>query len=495
MPQTAAASALLGKMKTTCESHKTGRTEAIQGVQAEEREETCSTEMSMPESMQKAGSALPGMSMKTVIHIWAASPGERTRVPALWQLSGFELWQKYFMNPAAAITKMMPGGDTSMMDEMQKDQSVLLRWSTEMSMDLHMPAVAGMPDQKTPLVKMTREVVELSTAPLDDSLFQIPDNYAAATFGDVMNGLTNARIEASKTAHPAEAAPPAVPANVTAYVPSLHPVSQTKPALPEQARADNIQGIVEVLVTVGPKGNVEDAEALSGPEPLRAAATDAVKRWTFPPVIRNGAPVSAYTDATVDFIDWKKGVQAGLQFMDHGTAAAERRAQLAQAFPRSPQQILADLEQDAGSDPARRYDLLPGLTKAALAAGADDKAVAYAKELLAAAEGDKKGWNYGNAIHDGHAVLGLVALHKDDVATARQQLLEAGKTPGSPQLNSFGPNVTLANELLQKGDRDAVLDYFTECRSFWKMGAEQLDAWSESVRKGETPAFGANLVF
>ena len=90
-------------------------------------------------------------------------------------------------------------------------------------------------------------------------------------------------------------------------------------------------------------------------------------------------------------------------------------------------------------------------------------------------------------------MLGLVALRNDDVAKAREQLLEAGKTTGSPLLNSFGPNMTLASELLQKGERDAVLAYFELCRSFWRMGDQRLDSWSDLVRKGETPVFGPNL--
>jgi hypothetical protein len=57
-----------------------------------------------------------------------------------------------------------------------------------------------------------------------------------------------------------------------------------------------------------------------------------------------------------------------------------------------------------------------------------------------------------------HLVLGLLALRNDDVATARSQLLEAGKTPGSPQLNSFGLNMMPASELLKRGERDAVIE-------------------------------------
>jgi hypothetical protein len=98
---------------------------------------------------------------------------------------------------------------------------------------------------------------------------------------------------------------------------------------------------------------------------------------------------------------------------------------------------------------------LPALAKAALDAGALDKAASYANEMLGS---DPKGGNYGQAVHDGNMIRGLVTLRRGNVAQAAQDLLDAGKTSGSPVLNSFGPNVTLAKELLEKGERDAVLE-------------------------------------
>jgi len=53
--------------------------------------------------------------------------------------------------------------------------------------------------------------------------------------------------------------------------------------------------------------------------------------------------------------------------------------------------------------------------------------------------------------------------------------------------------MSLAKGLLESGERDAVLEYFEECRTFWKMGVGKLDEWSARVRKGEIPDFGANL--
>lgn len=106
-----------------------------------------------------------------------------------------------------------------------------------------------------------------------------------------------------------------------------------------------------------------------------------------------------------------------------------------------------------------------------------------------------KSWNYGNAIHDGHMVLGQVALSKGDKKAAVEHLLKAGKTPGSPQLNSFGPNMTLARKLIAQGETETVFTYFDECRKFWKLHNGDLDAWKQEVKDGKMPDFGANLVY
>jgi hypothetical protein len=62
-------------------------------------------------------------------------------------------------------------------------------------------------------------------------------------------------------------------------------------------------------------------------------------------------------------------------------------------------------------------------------------------------------------------------------------------------MNSFGPNMSLAKDLLQKGERDVVLEHFELCRKFWKMDRGRVDQWSQDVNAGKIPDFGANLVY
>lgn len=147
-------------------------------------------------------------------------------------------------------------------------------------------------------------------------------------------------------------------------------------------------------------------------------------------------------------------------------------------------------EMSAGVNQAAVLTDLPAL---AFDAGDLQKARAYAELLLREATSQQGSWNHGNAVHKGNLILGRIAAAEGRVADAVTFLRAAGETPGSPQLNSFGPNMTLAKDLLERGERDAVLAYFEACRVFWKMGGGRLDAWTREVRAGTIPNFGANL--
>ena len=191
MPEMPAeARAVMPSMKTDVSPARvTGRTAVIQGVEAEEREISVSVE----------GPAMPNMPsgpmVKLVIHLWSAKPGEVMRVPAIRELTGYSLWSYATMNPAASMGKAMkqiPGfADIfePLMKEMMKGATVL-----RVHMDMFMPVMAAMLqrmpagsnpsgasiDPNEPFMQMNQEVVELSTAPVPDSVFQIPEGYQEA---------------------------------------------------------------------------------------------------------------------------------------------------------------------------------------------------------------------------------------------------------------------------------------------------------------------------
>ena len=154
---------------------------------------------------------------------------------------------------------------------------------------------------------------------------------------------------------------------------------------------------------------------------------------------------------------------------------------------------LEELEKAYGlAGESARDSLLEDLAKAAFAADQLDKARQYAELML---QNTEAGWNYGNRVHHGHLVLGRIALREGNIEEAKSRLLTAGNTPGSPQLNSFGPNMTLAKTFLEIGERDVVLEYFELCSKFWKMHRGRLQEWGVLTEAGRIPDFGANLSY
>ena len=120
-----------------------------------------------------------------------------------------------------------------------------------------------------------------------------------------------------------------------------------------------------------------------------------------------------------------------------------------------------------------------------------EKALTYSNELLRLNEIVEENWNYGNAIHHSHSIIGLVSLESDDLAKAKKHLLLSSKTPGSPQLDSFGPTFILAQKLVDLDEYGIVKKYLLNCRRFWEMDNGKISKWLEQIGSGEKPNFQA----
>ena len=146
-------------------------------------------------------------------------------------------------------------------------------------------------------------------------------------------------------------------------------------------------------------------------------------------------------------------------------------------YPRAYAKLVRARELTAESG---RIDYEAELAKAALRAGYVDKAEQHARALLRHVDEAPPSMWTGNYLYDAHAALGRVALRRRDVAAAKKYLLAAANTPGSPTLDSFGPDMTLASELLEQGERDVVLDYFDLVERFDVDDVHgDLDVWRE----------------
>ena len=136
--------------------------------------------------------------------------------------------------------------------------------------------------------------------------------------------------------------------------------------------------------------------------------------------------------------------------------------------------------------------LLVDLAKNAFVAKRYAKAREYAAGAL---DSNDDGWNHGNRIHFGHLVLGHIALAEGNIEEAKYRLIAAATIEGSPQLNSFGPDMSLAAELLEAGEKDTVLKYFELCAEFWELGQDELADWTALVTFDRTPDFSMNRDF
>jgi hypothetical protein len=200
MPQTSAAtSAALGTVTPSVSpASLTGRTAVIQGVEAEEREMVVSMD----------GPAIPnapaGPAMRMVMQIWAAKTGEATRVPAIRELTAHSLESFANMNPMANFERLMkqfPGLADALEPIVKETQNgtVILR----MHIDVFIPAMAAIMKQKAaagdgagagldegaPFVQVNQELVELSTEPVPDSAFQIPEGYREASASELVQAV------------------------------------------------------------------------------------------------------------------------------------------------------------------------------------------------------------------------------------------------------------------------------------------------------------------
>jgi hypothetical protein len=200
MPEMPAqAKAGLSMMKGSFQSRVTGRTETIHGIQAEERE------MVMSVAMPDIPNMPAGPAMKMVMQFWTATASEVARVPAVHEISGYNLWSNSLMNPAGALEKVLqqvPGfGDNvlAMMKELRSGSAVLLRTHTDMYMPMlaamfqSLPAGTPNPlgnyDPATPFMQMSQEVAEISTEPIPDSAFALPPGLKVAPMAEIMKDL------------------------------------------------------------------------------------------------------------------------------------------------------------------------------------------------------------------------------------------------------------------------------------------------------------------
>jgi tetratricopeptide (TPR) repeat protein len=154
---------------------------------------------------------------------------------------------------------------------------------------------------------------------------------------------------------------------------------------------------------------------------------------------------------------------------------------------KDPNKKMVLLENILNEDEYSRWAWLDDAAELAYKIEDYEKAKAYSKESLSLSSNHQNDWNYGNSIHNSNMVLGRLSLKDGDTEKAKEYLLESAKSKGSPQLDTFGPSLKLANELLIAGERDAVLSYLHSISQFWEMDDGCVSQWITQIENNETP--------
>jgi hypothetical protein len=193
------AKAMLSQIKVDVDSHDTGRTERIQGVDAAEREIVTTLTIPIPIPGQEKG-----MRVVVKIDMWKPAPGAAERVPWLREMTSFYSRTMDVNNPFTMLRQMFTAiglgqGMDKMVREMASGGAVTLR----MHMAVLMPDLANlmgqarargadvpaMPAGDAPLMELTTEVKEVNTEPVPDTAVEIPASYRKVPIEDLVKGL------------------------------------------------------------------------------------------------------------------------------------------------------------------------------------------------------------------------------------------------------------------------------------------------------------------
>jgi hypothetical protein len=201
MPE--AARQILQNIQVKVDSHATGRSEKIQGIDADEKEVLFT--MTIPLPMPMPGGNGNSLEIDGKFQVWKPKAGEIDRVPALREMSTYyEESQKTGRDALSMMTKIfaaMPGIGDKMGDliaSLKQGGGVTLRMRGEFSM----PGLAAILEQAKssgaanvpaipdgPLFEFTSNIKEISTDNVPDSVFQIPEGYQEAPVADLIKGF------------------------------------------------------------------------------------------------------------------------------------------------------------------------------------------------------------------------------------------------------------------------------------------------------------------
>ena len=92
----------------------------------------------------------------------------------------------------------------------------------------------------------------------------------------------------------------------------------------------------------------------------------------------------------------------------------------------------------------------------------------------------------GGMLHEYHTLMGRHMVREGNLEEAKQHLMLSIDLSPSAVMQSFGPNMSLALDLLLQGEKVTVLAYLNGCARFWEK--EPIEIWKTKINDNKVPA-------
>ena len=180
-----ATAAVLKNMKFDVQTSNTGQFATLSGMRAEEHLMRLTVSMDLPGTPE-------GPLIRMEIHTWLASPDELNRIPALRQYAATAQRALSVSAAGDAMEKLfdqLPG----VADKMRLLTDEAARNAGSLTLKTQAALYIPKGDPNAPMLTTTNDLAEISSDPIDDSVFAVPPDFQLAPPAELVKALLPAR--------------------------------------------------------------------------------------------------------------------------------------------------------------------------------------------------------------------------------------------------------------------------------------------------------------
>jgi protein TonB len=147
------------------------------------------------------------------------------------------------------------------------------------------------PSHAKPALKVPDMFVALNAHPVSATRPSDLGGTGSAPSIDATSGSGSLKGLASSIPAPSPIGEVSTPSHTNSQLKPAELVSSVLPVYPQIAQVAGVEGDVVVQASIDKNGNVSATKVISGPEMLRVAAIEALRRWKYQPAMLDDKPV------------------------------------------------------------------------------------------------------------------------------------------------------------------------------------------------------------